>query len=74
MAMKFEKREITLNEYDSVLDLLLAHERLAFAYLNGMQVLSRKELREALKERFLGVLDDVFLLCDLLQSIRDKQV
>jgi hypothetical protein len=71
--MKFEKREITLNEYDSVLDLLFAHERLAFAYLEGLQTLTRKELRELFKERFGGVLDDVFLLQDLLQSIREEQ-
>ena len=71
--MKFEKREITLNEYDSVLDLLFAHERLAFAYLEGVQTLERKELRGALKERFSGILEDIFLLRDLLQSIRDEQ-
>ena len=71
--MKFEKREITLNEYDSVLDLLLAHERLAFAYLEGVQTLKRKELRDAFKERFLSVLDEIFLLQDLLQSIREEQ-
>ena len=71
--MKFEKREITLNEYDSVLDLLFAHERLAFAYLECAQGLTRKELRGALKERFSGILEDIFLLRDLLKSIRDEQ-
>ena len=72
--MKFEKREITLNEYDSVLDLLLAHERLASVYLEGVQNLSRKELREALKKRLIEVLDDVFYLQDLLENIREEQV
>ena len=72
--MKFEKREITLNEYDSIQDLLFAHERLAFTYLESAKFIERKELRELLKSKLAEVLDEIFLLEELLNHIREEQV
>ena len=72
--MKFEKREITLNEYDSIQDLLFAHERLAFVYLEAAKFIERKELRELLKSKLAEVLDEIFLLEELLNHIREEQV
>ena len=72
--MKFEKREITLNEYDSIQDLLFAHERLAFTYLESVKLIEHRELRELLKSKLASVLDEIFLLQDLLERISEEQV
>ena len=72
--MKFEKREITLNEYDSILDILLTHERLASLYFEGAKFANRKETRELLKKRLSETLDEIYFLNDLLDVLRKQQV
>ena len=72
--MKFEKREITLNEYDSVLDILFTHERLASLYFEGARFVNRKEARELLKKRLSETLDEIYFLNDLLDVLRKQQV
>lgn len=72
--MKFEKREITLNEYDSILDVLLVHERLAILYLEGVRVADTKEVRELLKKRLSETLDEIYFLSDLLENLQKQKV
>ncbi len=71
--MKFEKREVTLNEYDSILDVLFAHERLASLYFEGARFANRKEVRELLKKRLGEVLDEIYFLNDLLDTLQKQQ-
>ena len=72
--MKFEKREITLNERDSILDVLVIHERLAEVYLQGARVADRKEVRELIKKRLHEVIEEIYLLNDLLNDLQKKSV
>ena len=72
--MKFEKREITLNERDSILDVLVIHERLAEVYLQGARVADRKELRELIKKRLHETIEEIYLLNDLLNDLQKKRV
>ena len=72
--MKFEKREITLNEYDSVLDVLIAHERLAGLYLEGAKFIDTKEARELLKKRLSETLDEIYFLSDLLDTLQSQRI
>lgn len=72
--MKFEKREITLNEYDSILDVLFTHERLAELYLEGARQADTKEVRELLKKRLSETLDEVYFLSDLLDTLQEQKV
>ncbi len=72
--MKFEKREITLNERDSILDVLVIHERLSEVYLQGARVADRKEVRELIKKRLHEVIEEIYLLNDLLNDLQKKRV
>ena len=72
--MKFEKREITLNERDSILDVLVIHERLAEVYLQGARVADRKEVRDLIKKRLHEVIEEIYLLNDLLNDLQKKSV
>ena len=72
--MKFEKREITLNERDSILDVLVIHEYLAEVYLQGARVADRKEVRELIKKRLHEVIEEIYLLNDLLNDLQKKSV
>ena len=72
--MKFEKREITLNEHDSILDVLLAHERLAELCLEGVRFFEKKEIRELFKKRLGEILDEIYFLNDLLSSLQSQEI
>ena len=72
--MKFEKREITLNERDSILDVLVIHERLAEVYLQGARVADRKEVRDLIKKRLSETIEEIYLLNDLLNDLQKKRV
>ena len=56
--MKREKREITLNERDSLLDIALLERGLACAYLPFCTRAESKEEGELLKENLMEVIDD----------------
>ncbi len=72
--MKFEKREITLNEYNSLSDMLASCERLLSLYKTSSAFLDRKETRTFLKECIGKTLDEIYFLKDLLNDIRTEQV
>ena len=68
--MKLEKREISLNEIDSVTDALCAQKSLLLEYCICLEKIARKEIRVALLERIGQIGKDIFLLCDLKRSIQ----
>ena len=72
--MKFEKREITLNERDSILDVLVIHEYLSEVYLQGARVADRKEVRDLIKKRLSETIEEIYLLNDLLNDLQKKSV
>ena len=63
--MKLEKREITLNEYDSVSDMLFTCERLLDIYKETALVAERKELRERLKIGMSETAELIYRLSDI---------
>lgn len=71
--MKIEKQKITLNERDSLLDVLYTHERLAELYLQGASIVERKEVRELLKKRLNEVVDEIYFLKDLIENLQNLQ-
>ena len=66
--MKLEKREITLNEKDSILDAAYSSKLLLSEYAHALTCVSRKEIREELLERIKETSEDVYLLFDLVYS------
>lgn len=66
--MKLEKREITLNEQDSLRDLLLLEKSLLSEYVAGVVTLRRKELRECVLDLIQETAREVFLARDLLEK------
>lgn len=71
--MKNSKREITLNEYDSLQDMLFMEKSLMREYCTAIFSARRKEVRSYLTEAFSSVTEDVFFLQDLLASRRDEK-
>lgn len=64
--MKLEKREITLNEYDSLWDMRLCAENLLALYARASVCLLRKETRSRVKTSLSELLEVVYTLTDLL--------
>ena len=66
--MKNEKREITLNEKDSLHDMLETEKGLLQAYLSYAVLCKRKEVRLQLMSEMQKVMEDVFFLSDILEE------
>lgn len=66
--MKLEKREITLNECDSLRDVLFLEKSLLNEYAEALTRVRRKETRERLLEYIKGVAEELFLASDLLEK------
>ena len=66
--MKLEKREITLNECDSLRDVLFLEKSLLNEYVDALTRVRRKETRERLLEYIKGVAEELFLASDLLEK------
>ncbi len=64
--MKLEKREITLNEYDSLKDTFYMEKLLLSEYVNGVAGARRKEVRGELTSLMREISEDMCLLRDLL--------
>lgn len=60
--MKLEKREITLNEKDSVTDMLYMEKTLLFAYETAPGALDRKESREHCAEKTGEIREEISAL------------
>ena len=72
--MKLEKREITLNEYDSVSDMLFTCERLLDLYKEATLTAQKRELRERLKIGMSETAELIYRLNDMVERIRNEQV
>ena len=70
--MRLEKREITLNEHDSLLDIAFMEKALLGAYVEGLAKVRRKEARERLLGSMRCVAEDLFLVKDLLEKVKEQ--
>lgn len=70
---KTAKREITLDEYDSLRDIFGAEKALLSEYAEAISAASRKEVRTELVAAFSAAAEDVFFLSDLLAARADKK-
>lgn len=53
--MKLEKREITLNEKDSLQDACYIQKGLLTAYTQGLEGIERKEIRQYIQQRIAEI-------------------
>lgn len=67
--MKIEKREITLNERDTLKDMLFFEKGLLREYVSSMEKAERKETRTLLETRMGETAEEIFLLRDLLSTL-----
>ena len=70
--MKLEKREVTLNEKDTLKDMLAFERALLVEYALSAATIEGKERRNYFVDNLTGLEENVFLLADLLQE-RVKQ-
>jgi hypothetical protein len=66
--MKLEKREITLNECDSLRDIRILEKSLLNEYLTALAVMERKETRECVLALIKENAEELFLAQDLLKK------
>ena len=64
--MRLEKREVTLNERDSLLDMRTCAETLLQTYVKSVIYLERKETRTRVKTALCDLLDVIYTLNDRL--------
>ncbi len=66
--MKLEKREITLNEFDSLRDAFYIHKTLMAEYEQALFYVWRKEARDKLLSLLQETAQDALFLQDLMQG------
>lgn len=66
--MKLEKREITLNEFDSIKDAFYIEKNLLNEYVYTLSFAQRKETREQLLKLLKEVGEDMLFLQDLMRG------
>ncbi|MBQ7948796.1 MAG: hypothetical protein IJ284_03445 [Clostridia bacterium] len=71
--MKLEKREITLNEKDSLKDILFMEKALLNDYVETLPKTSRKETRERLLKYIKETAEELFLMKDLLEKSTENK-
>ena len=69
--MRLEKREITLNEQDTLADVVFLEKALLFEYVETLSKVDRKETRERLIGFMKENSEDLFLLNDLLKKVKE---
>ncbi len=67
--MKIEKREITLNERDTLKDMLFFERGLMKEYVSAIASAERKETRALLLDCLKETAEEIFMLRDLLAGI-----
>ena len=70
--MRLEKREITLNEQDSLLDVAFMVKALLFEYVEALSKVDRKETRERVLEAVKDTAEALFLVNDLLEKVKEQ--
>ena len=71
--MKLEKREITLNEYDSLKDTYYREKILLNEYVNAVFEMDRKETRGVLLTLIKETAEEVFFLSDLMKLSKNTK-
>ena len=66
--MKLEKREITLNEFDSLKDAFYTEKTLMNEYVHTLSKTVRKETRNELITLIAEVADDMLFIHDLMRG------
>ncbi len=66
--MKLEKREITLNEFDSLKDAFYTEKTLMGEYIQALSKAVRKETRNQLTELICEVTQDMLFIRDLMRG------
>ena len=66
--MKLEKREITLNEFDSLKDAFYTEKTLMGKYIQALSKAVRKETRNQLTELICEVTQDMLFIRDLMRG------
>ena len=72
--MKIEKREITLNEYDSLHDIFQTEKNLLRTYIELLEYIESKEIKQAFIKAVSLVAEDMLRVISLMQgaSIENK--
>ena len=71
--MKLEKREITLNEYDSLKDIFYAEKALVGEYVIALSRCIRKETRQELLRLCQEATQDMSFVRDLMGESAEEQ-
>ena len=71
--MKLEKREITLNEKDSLLDVFFMQKTLLNGYLAAMEQAERKETQTTLLALIQTACEDLCFIKDLINGINEDR-
>ncbi|MBO5480767.1 MAG: hypothetical protein J6A63_06245 [Clostridia bacterium] len=71
--MKLEKREISLNETDSLFDALCTENMLLISYAQGLQYCTRKQSRDEILRLMHETGKDVTYIKDLLSDLQDGE-
>ena len=66
--MKLEKREITLNEFDSLKDVFYIEKSLLFEYAEALEKARRQETRNELVTLMQETVEDLFFAKDLMRG------
>ena len=66
--MKLEKREITLNEFDSLKDVFFAEKLLLSEYTRALEKAERKETKNELVKLMCGVCENMLFARDLMRG------
>ena len=66
--MKLEKREITLNEFDSLKDVFYLEKNLLCEYANALEKAYRQETRNEILKLMNDTADDLFFAKDLMRG------
>ena len=72
--MKLEKREITLNELDSLLDTLYIEKILLSAYIEHLSSIARKETAEMLVRHIKETSEEIVFISALQKKQSDKNM
>ncbi|MBE5744722.1 MAG: hypothetical protein E7355_01145 [Clostridiales bacterium] len=71
--MKLEKREITLNEKDSITDAYLMQKTLLQVYVFAAERAEKREIRKRLLLLIEQTCEDLFFVKDLLKDVEREQ-
>ena len=71
--MKFEKREITLNEYDSLKDAYYREKTLMNEYVNALFEMDKKQARDEILKLICETAEEIFLLKDLMIKSQNQE-